>query len=356
MTSEPQSQPAPARQVLLVDDEPAFTTMLKDFLLAHRPGAWTVHTAENYSQALACLKEHTVDLLVLDLNMPVMDGLQFLTLLKRSYPGLPIVVLTSRATPESRDYCLQKGAALFLSKLDIADGFDSIYAALENVASAPAEGFRGMLRQVGLPDVLQMECLNRKSSILEIAARDGGGRIFIQDGAILHAESGSRQGEPALFHLLSLNGGEFHLKPFTAPARQTIDGHWESLLMEAARLRDEAVGAAAEAALEAAPAEPAPSAAPATVPAAAPAPVVERNVEEIILCSGSDEVLYEWQAVEVERRVKLLNSLAGKSAAFGRVVPVGQASRLEIDSGDGRVVAVFEPERKIFVRVSRSRS
>jgi CheY-like chemotaxis protein len=286
---------------------------------------------------------------ILDLNMPVMDGLQFLTLLKRSYPGLQVIILTGRASPESRDYCLQKGAALFLSKLDIADGFEKIYAALESVASAPVEGFRGMLRQVGLPDVLQMECLGRKASVLEVVARDGGGRIFIEDGEIVHAEYGPLQGEPALFQLLGLTGGEFHLRPFTRPARPTIDGHWESLLMEAARLRDEAAGAAAEvAAAIPVPEQPPVPAAP---PEAPPAAAAERVVKEIVLCSGSGELLYEWQAEEVERRVRLLQALTARAASFGRMVPVGLADRLEIETSDGRIVAVLQAERKIFVRV-----
>ena len=169
-----EAAPSPTRQILLVDDDVAFTAMMKDFLLSPGHGLWIVHTAENYTAALACLKLNTVDLVVLDIRLPMMDGLQFLTLLKRTHPGLPVIILTSVATQENRAYSLEHGAALFLDKAIIAQGFEALYAALEAVAAAPSEGFRGMLRQVGLPDVLQMECLGRKSSILEIAA-DGKG-------------------------------------------------------------------------------------------------------------------------------------------------------------------------------------
>jgi hypothetical protein len=72
------------------------------------------------------------------------------------------------------------------------------YPALEAIAFMPKGGFRGMLRQVEIPDILQLECLGRKSSILEITGAKGTGRIFIQDGTIIHAEIGSVLGEPAL--------------------------------------------------------------------------------------------------------------------------------------------------------------
>src|SRR5207253_7129971 len=104
----------------------------------------------------------------------------------------------------------------------------------------PEEGFRGVLRRVGLQDVLQMECLARSSSVLEIVTEEFRGSVFVQDGQIIHAEVGEQSGEAAFNQLLSLNGGEFNHKPFSEPPARTISGSWEFLLMEAARKRDEA--------------------------------------------------------------------------------------------------------------------
>ena len=347
MTEAANTPTTQGRGILLVDDDADFTGMFKEFLLTYRPGVWSVHTAVSYHEALACLKEQSVTLVVLDLEMPVMDGLQFLTLLKRSRPGLQVIILTGAATPENRTYCLQNGAALVLNKLDFAGGFEKISAALETVASTPTEGFRGMLRQVGLADVLQMECLNTKSSVLEINANSGSGKIFIENGCVIHAESGSMHGEKALFKLLALTGGEFQLRPFAKPAKPTIDGHWESLLMESARLRDEAMASAAPAPA----AVMAETAAPLTL---APEEVIahpERFAEEIVLCSSVDEVLYAWQASGVEKRAQLLDLLAVKSNALGRTLELGQADRLVIETPDCRVVALLDPEHKVFVRV-----
>jgi CheY-like chemotaxis protein len=330
------------RQILLVDDDKDFTLFFKDFLLSYRPGAWIVHTADHYAPALAAIKEHPIDLVILDLKMPIMDGLQLLPLLKRTHPELQVIVLTASAMSDNRNFCLQNGAALFFDKSEVSDGLEKIYAAIEAVASTPAEGFRGMLRQVGLSDVLQMECLGRKSSVLEINGRESSGRIYIQDGSILHAEAGEAFGEPALFHLLALKGGEFQLRPYSKPSRQTIDGHWESLMMEAARLSDEAAGGALER-----------STAPASIETL-PESESPRQIDEIVVCSSVNELLYEWQSVRSEKRIQLLDQLAEISSSLNRVLDWSRGDRLEIDGSNGRSILLFQPDRKVLIRSSET--
>lgn len=331
-----------AKRILIVDDDTAFTGIFKEFLLAYRPGTWVVHTADHYGPALTCLKENPIDLIVLDLNMPVMDGLQLLTLIKRTHPAIPVVLFTGLATPENRANGLKNGAALFLDKNEVAGDLKKIYAALESIAATPTEGFRGMLRQVGLPDVLQMECLNRKSSVLEVTASSDAGRIYIEDGSIIHAESHTQHGEPALFQLLALSGGEFHLKPFMTPPRRTIDGHWESLLMESARLRDEA--SATTHITRPAPVVPEPEPPP---PVEAPA---ARKVEEIVLCSGTGELLYEWQPKNVDRRIQLLDLISNIAISLAKTPPLTRGERIEVESPEARVVLLIQPDRRIFVQ------
>ena len=84
-----------AKRILIVDDDVAFTEIFKEFLLSHRPGTWVVHTADHYAPALTCLKENRIDLIVLDLNMPVMDGLQLLSMIKRTHPAIPVVLIVA---------------------------------------------------------------------------------------------------------------------------------------------------------------------------------------------------------------------------------------------------------------------
>ena len=348
VAATPASPPAQGRRshrVLLVDDSPDFTDIVKTRLLDKRDPTWIVHTAENYSAALSCLKANPVDLVVLDINMPVMDGLQLLTMVKRSYPSLPVVLLSGLVTPENRNFALQQGAALVLSKLDMAAGFESIYPALEATAEMPQEGFKGMVRQVGLTEVLQLECLGRKSSVLEIKSADASGRIYISEGDIIHAEFGGMFGEKALARLFGLKGGEFHLKPFTKPPRQTIDGKWEALLMEAAQTSDEEAGEKAEKEQTGKDYWP--------KDGSVPQVDSDRRVEEIVLSSATNDVLYQWNAPMAVKRVNLLGWLLSRSASVSELLPVlGRPDRLEIRELRTRVICVLQQDCKTFVRVA----
>ena len=176
--------------------------------------------------------------------MPLLDGIQFLNLLGKRYPELKKVTLTAYATEEKRSQCLAAGAELVIEKPHTPDGFKSVFAMLDDLMNwAPQQGFQGMLRRVGLQDVIQMECLGRNSSVLEVYNEHVLGRIYIENGSIIHAAGGELTGERALQRLLALPGGSFELVPFELPPENTISGPWEFLLMEAARVRDETAAA-----------------------------------------------------------------------------------------------------------------
>jgi CheY-like chemotaxis protein len=333
------------KALLFVDDDTSFLTTLEELFGGMARGTWDIFTAQNHAQALALLGKLRVDVIVLDVAMPVMDGIQFLQLLNRTHPGQKVAMLTAHATPENRRACLESGAALFLEKPLAAEGYTAAFAALDSLASAvPQGGFRGMMRRVGLQEVLQMECLGRKASVLEIFTGKVRGRIFICDGAIVHAESGALQGEVALYGLLALRGGEFNLLPFNEPPHRTIDSHWESLLMEAARLNDEG-----QQFLE--PDEPGPALATTAGPApAAEPPPGETRIEEIILCSGAGEVLYDWASKSLELRLRLLEQIEQQAAQLSTLAPLGRFDRLEILTPDDRIVCQIQPDRRLLVR------
>jgi CheY-like chemotaxis protein len=335
------------KSFLFVDDDAGFLTGVQELFSEMGRGRWDVFTAGNHAQALALLTKLRVDVVVLDIGMPVMDGIQFLQLLGRTYPNQQVVMLTGLATEEHRKICLQGGAALFLEKPAASDGYAAVFAALDTLAAAqPQGGFRGMMRRVGLQEVLQMECLGRKSSVLEVFTGKVRGRIFISEGAIVHAESGSLRGELALYGLLALRGGEFNLLPFTEPPLRTIQGQWESLLMEAARLTDEGqkffepeeAGTA-----EAKPSEHGPN-------MAAAMSAGEVRIEEVVLCSGAGEVLHEWESNSLELRLRLLEQVEQQAVQLSGLASVGRFDRLEIFTAEGRIVCQVQPDRRLFVR------
>lgn len=228
------------RQVLLVDDSMAFLETIGEMFETLSDKTWEIHRAATADQALAILQNNQIELAVLDINMPMLDGVQLLGVIQRRHPEVKKVVVTAHATDAYRATCLANGAELFLEKPISSDGFVSIYNLLNDLfAWSQREGFSGTLRQVGLTDVIQIECLRRSSSILEVISPETRGEIFIETGAIVHAAAGALLGEQALYRLLAISNGQFRVQPFRNPSQRTISGAWENLLLEAARLGDE---------------------------------------------------------------------------------------------------------------------
>jgi hypothetical protein len=150
------------------------------------------------------------------------------------------VVLTGMADPALRSDCLKLGADLFLEKPRTVADMEIVYRALKHVlALEETSGFRGVLRRANISDIIQMECLNQRSSIVEIIAAEGGGEIFIERGNVVHAQTPASKGGDAFAQLVNLKFGEFNLKPFVEPRERTLSSRFEALLLAAAHAWDE---------------------------------------------------------------------------------------------------------------------
>jgi CheY-like chemotaxis protein len=330
------------RNVLFVDDEQDFLRLAQETFTPLAGGQWEIHCAASTNAALELLNQRKMDLVVVDVNMPLLDGIQFLDLLGKRHPSLKKVTLTAFATEDKRSACLAAGAQLFIEKPRTDNEFQSVFAMLDDLMNwAPRQGFHGMLKRVGLTDVIQLECLGRNSSVLEVYNEHVFGRIYIENGSIIHAAGGDLTGERALQQLLALPGGSFELVPFEPPPQNTISGPWEFLLMEAARVRDELAS-------QAVPGEPEIDPKTLTAPAVTPARVVE-----MLICSGQGQALYAENCPDAPGRAAMLKKISEVGARFAETLPLGTLDRAELELSAGRAIALIRPDRLIFVRVAR---
>lgn len=255
--TQPSDRQEKRYQVLFVDDSMAFLESFTELCTLLSNDTWEIHSAPTADRALAILQQTPIDLAVLDIGMPMLDGLQLLGIVSRRYPATKLAVMTGRASESKRADSLASGAELFIEKPVSPDGIKVVFNMLNDLVSwTHREGFTGALRQVNLHEVIQMECIARHSSILEIRDQKIRGQIYIEVGMIVHAVAGTLVGEEAFNHLMSIPGGQFQLKPFVAPPDRTVRGSWEFLLLEAARRSDEDTVLLSKKSLESAPAAP----------------------------------------------------------------------------------------------------
>ena len=92
--------------ILVVDDDKNTRRLLTAVLEAEN---YSVSTAENGEEALAVLDKTHVDLIVLDIMMPKMDGYELTTLLRETNNDLPILMLTAKQLPEDKHKGFQSG-------------------------------------------------------------------------------------------------------------------------------------------------------------------------------------------------------------------------------------------------------
>lgn len=104
---------------------------------------------------------------------------------------------------------------------------------------------QGNLRDFSLPDVIQLVGFGRKTGVLQLAGPEGEATLFFEDGDVIHAEAGDHRGEEAVFALFRVSHGDFRFRNGVPAPDRTIAMAPTNLVMEAARLLDEATRDAA---------------------------------------------------------------------------------------------------------------
>lgn len=100
-------------KVLLVDDEMDFANTLAQRLKMRDLNVGTAYDGE---EALARLKEDEPDVVVLDLNMPGMHGMEVLAETRRAYPDIQVIILTGHGTDKEEEEAKKIGSCDFLNK------------------------------------------------------------------------------------------------------------------------------------------------------------------------------------------------------------------------------------------------
>ena len=106
--------------ILVVDDEPDVALLFRQqFRREIRDGTYVMHVANSGEMALEQLAggiEPTLIVILSDINMPGMDGLQLLDAIKKLYPHLPVMMVTAYGDEERRQRASALGAAEFMTK------------------------------------------------------------------------------------------------------------------------------------------------------------------------------------------------------------------------------------------------
>ena len=100
------------KRVLIVEDNDSNFILMTYILKKH----YQYDRAKNGQEAVDMVKENNYDIVLMDIKMPVMDGLEATKKIKSTYPQLPIIALTANAFDSDRQLAFDAGCDEFLSK------------------------------------------------------------------------------------------------------------------------------------------------------------------------------------------------------------------------------------------------
>jgi DNA-binding NarL/FixJ family response regulator len=161
-----------SKRILIADDHELFSSGLEN-LLCKNPDYLVVSHFKNGKEVQTFFdKEGKADLLVLDLNMPVMDGIQLLTYLQRNYPLVKVLIVSMHQTESSVNLCKKLGAKGFISKdshlknllngvEEILEGGEYFQDVFQEVSTESGSGFYERL-------MMEYNLTNREVDIIQL--------------------------------------------------------------------------------------------------------------------------------------------------------------------------------------------
>src|SRR5262245_43760331 len=153
------------KQILVVDDEPNLRRVLRAQL--ERDGC-DVHTAEDGEQALALLRDHHIDLVITDLRMPKLDGMELLRRITALEDPMPVVMITAHGTVDTAVEALKTGAFDYITKpFDQHDVRTIVRKALRTQDLSASEASRPM---TGGPEGGRYGIIGQSAGLLDVYA------------------------------------------------------------------------------------------------------------------------------------------------------------------------------------------
>src|SRR4030065_2120859 len=224
------------KKILIVDDEETLTWSMARSLSKDKE-KYEVFVANNGREALNLLEKNKIDLVISDIRMPDINGLDLLVKIRKEYSQTKVIIMTAYGSSDVQKEANRRGSLYYVEKpFEISDIRKIIIDLI-----GKKKGFQGKVFGLQLTDIIQMNCLSRLTTAL-IITRDGErGVIYLNEGEIIHAECGEQKGTDAFYKILSWQEGEFVSNIGDTPPLQTIYQNWEHLLVEGMRRNDDKV-------------------------------------------------------------------------------------------------------------------
>lgn len=227
------------RRIMVVDDDMIIRILLNKSLTQQ---GYEVIEMASAVDAVAYLENHKntdeplpLDLIITDVSMPGMSGVEFLLWLKEHHLPLPVIMMTAFHSKEIEQTACQNKVLRYLTKPIKLKQVEILLGEIGNT------GLEGYVDNINVFDFIQLSLMSGERNRIQVKDQDNGqsGFLYLNQGNILHAEYQSQIGEEAFYALISIGKGMFFEREWQAPSVQSLkDTPIHKLLIGATRLLD----------------------------------------------------------------------------------------------------------------------
>jgi DNA-binding response OmpR family regulator/predicted regulator of Ras-like GTPase activity (Roadblock/LC7/MglB family) len=221
------------RKVLVVDDEEELVRYIAEYLGSF-PGEFKVTTASTGEEGLRLIGERQFDLLLTDIRLPGIDGLQLVHAALRIVPGLRVIVMTAFGSEEMRTVAEHVGAIDFIEKpLDLED--------LRLTLHETMHADHGRIGGLEVLEVVRFLALGGYSSVVRVQSGKERGTLVFQDGELVHVATRRQKGTRAFRTIAGWKGASFQELPAVDIVRyqRNIEGSASQIIAQELQLRGE---------------------------------------------------------------------------------------------------------------------
>ena len=219
------------KTVLIADDEQDFRILAENFLKVYTDKV-NVLVASNGRQALEILNTRKVDVLVTDIKMPEMDGIELLTHLSRKNLDIYVIVITGFATKENLKRLNQVGQYYYMAKPISMEHFG------KKITSVLQDNSKIQENQFTVSNLLQLINMEQKTCTLSVKSNGKVGYLYLRNGELINAETDGIDGQEAAKMIISWPHAETEIQG-TSQKERKIEANLMSILLEATRFADE---------------------------------------------------------------------------------------------------------------------
>jgi len=223
------------KNILVVEDEETLLVVMAGLFKPYSD-RFKVFTAKNGKEAVKILESKSIDLVITDLKMPEMDGIELLVYMNNNFPAIPAIVVSAFCTARVQKKLETLGRLRVMEKpVDIDIMSEAVIKELEN----PPDG---SIRGISVSSFLQMIEMEQKTCALEVhSASKKKGFLYIADGDLIDAAVGELMGEEAAYDIVAWDDVQLFLKELPAEKKtKRIEKSTMAVVMEGLNRKDEA--------------------------------------------------------------------------------------------------------------------